>query len=62
MQKYLDRTMEFLRDEAGASAVEYAILVSFLAAIVATAVALLGPGYINIYNTLNNAISAAVPG
>ncbi len=42
MQKYLDRTMEFLRDEEGASAAEYALLVSLIAVGIITAVTLFG--------------------
>jgi len=42
MQKYLDRTMEFLRDEAGASAAEYALLVSLIAGVVVTGITAFG--------------------
>ena len=42
MQKHLDRTMEFLRDEAGASAAEYALLVSLIAAVIVVGITAFG--------------------
>lgn len=42
MQTYLQKTMDFLRDEEGASAIEYALLVGLIAVAIVTAVTALG--------------------
>lgn len=42
MQTYLQKTMAFLRDEEGASAIEYALLVGLIAVAIVAAVTALG--------------------
>jgi pilus assembly protein Flp/PilA len=42
MQTYLQKTVNFLRDEEGASAIEYALLVGLIAVAIVAAVTALG--------------------
>lgn len=42
MQTYFQKTMNFLRDEEGASAIEYALLVGLIAVAIVAAVTALG--------------------
>ncbi|MFA4903032.1 MAG: Flp family type IVb pilin [Desulfobaccales bacterium] len=42
MQTYFQKTMTFLRDEEGASAIEYALLVGLIAVAIVAAVTALG--------------------
>jgi pilus assembly protein Flp/PilA len=42
MQTYFQKTMAFLRDEEGASAIEYALLVGLIAVAIVAAVTALG--------------------
>jgi pilus assembly protein Flp/PilA len=42
MQTYFQKTMSFLQDEEGASAIEYALLVGLIAVAIVTAVTALG--------------------
>jgi Flp pilus assembly pilin Flp len=41
-----------LKDEAGATAVEYALLIGFIASVIAAAVTILGTNLINPFSTL----------
>jgi pilus assembly protein Flp/PilA len=54
MQKYLERSLEFLKDEEGASAAEYALLASLIAAVAAAGIAALGNGVLDLYNDAVN--------
>jgi pilus assembly protein Flp/PilA len=58
MQKYLNRTMEFLRDEEGASAAEYALLIGLIAGVIILGVGALGTALSDYYNNL----AAGIPG
>ena len=42
MQTYLNKTMAFIQDDAGASAIEYALLVSLIALAIVVGVTALG--------------------
>jgi pilus assembly protein Flp/PilA len=42
MQKHLDRAMAFLRDDVGAASMEYALLVSLIAAVIVIGVTTFG--------------------
>jgi len=53
MQNLVARTME--RDE-GASAVEYGLLVALIAAVIVTAVALIGTNLTSVFNKVANAV------
>jgi pilus assembly protein Flp/PilA len=58
MQKYLDLTLEFLRDESGASAAEYALLVSLIAGVIVTGVSAFG---INLSSYFDRIVSGLSP-
>ena len=51
MQKFLDKTKEFLKDEQGATAAEYALLASLIAGVIVLAVTALGQSTKNLYDT-----------
>jgi len=48
----------FFQDEAGASAVEYALLVALIAVVIVTAVQLLGTTLSSIYNSVATSIAS----
>jgi pilus assembly protein Flp/PilA len=48
----------FFQDEAGASAVEYALLVGLIAVVIITAVQLLGTNLSSIYNSVATSIGS----
>ncbi len=52
MQTYLDRTMEFLRDEGGATAAEYGLLVTLIGVVIVAGVSAFGISLSNYYDTL----------
>lgn len=54
MQTYYQKAMAFLRDEEGASAIEYALLVGLIAVAIVAAVTALGN---KVATTLTNAAS-----
>ena len=45
----MDKLMRFLKDEEGASMVEYALLVSLIAVVVIAALLVLGPAIANLF-------------
>lgn len=59
----LNKVMNFLRDEEGASAVEYALIAGLIAVIIVAAVALLGGSFNNVFqyiaDELNGSVSAS---
>jgi len=46
----MDKLMKFLKDEEGASMVEYALLVALIAVVVIAALLVLGPRIANLFN------------
>ena len=46
----MDKLMKFLKDEEGASMVEYALLVALIAVVVIAALLLLGPAIANLFD------------
>ena len=46
----MDKLMRFLKDEEGASMVEYALLVSLIAVVVIVALLVLGPAIADLFN------------
>ena len=46
----MDKLMRFLKDEEGASMVEYALLVSLIAVVVIAALVVLGPAIADLFN------------
>ncbi|MEJ2673371.1 MAG: Flp family type IVb pilin [Deltaproteobacteria bacterium] len=53
MQKYLDQTLEFLKDEAGATATEYALLASLIAGVIVLAVTALGQSVLGLFQSVS---------
>lgn len=58
MKSYLQKAMSFIRDEEGASAVEYAILVAIIAGVVAAAVRQFDLN--GIFTTASNKVTTAM--
>jgi pilus assembly protein Flp/PilA len=56
MKTYLRKTMAFIRDEEGASAIEYALLVAMIALAVAGAGATLGPKVVKVFTDMEAAM------
>ena len=51
--------MKFLKDEEGASMVEYALLVALIAVVVIAALLILGPRIADLFNVVSNALDEA---
>lgn len=56
-----DRLVEFLRDERGATAIEYALIAAGIATVIVTAVNLLGTTVLGQYNAVETALREPVP-
>ena len=54
----MDKLMNFLRDEEGATAVEYGLMVALIAVVIIIAVALLGGNLRNLFNRVAGNIGA----
>jgi len=52
MQNYLDRALEFLKREEGASATEYALLVTLIAVVIITGITAFGTNLSDYYNKI----------
>jgi pilus assembly protein Flp/PilA len=60
MEKIIVKTIKaFLKDETGASAVEYGLLVALIAVVIIGAVTLLGTTISNMFTSVSGAISTA---
>jgi len=55
----MSKVIEFLNDESGASAAEYALILALIAAVIAGALTTLGKNITNTLNTVANNISTA---
>lgn len=53
--------MKFFKDESGATAVEYGLMVALIAAVIITAVTLLGNNLNNIFQWVADTVGNAVP-
>jgi len=49
----------FLRDESGATAIEYGLIASLIAVAIVTALSLLGTKLTGVFNTVTNNLNAA---
>lgn len=58
----LDRLVEFLGDEAGATAIEYAMIASLISGAILTAVVALGSGTDSMFGYIMSKISPALTG
>jgi pilus assembly protein Flp/PilA len=56
---YLQKVISFLKDEEGASAVEYGLLIALIAAVIIGAVTLLGTNVSTKFNAVATAISGS---
>ncbi|HET8880663.1 MAG TPA: Flp family type IVb pilin [Solimonas sp.] len=56
----LNKVMNFLRDEEGASAVEYALIAGLIAVIIVAAVALLGTSFDDVFQYIADQLSGSV--
>jgi pilus assembly protein Flp/PilA len=52
MQNYLDRILEFLKSEEGASAAEYGLLVGLIALVIVVGVSAFGTNLSGLYDTI----------
>jgi pilus assembly protein Flp/PilA len=59
MKNYLQKAMAFIRDEDGATAVEYGLLVALIAVVIITAVTTLGTNLSSKFDTVATAVGAA---
>lgn len=55
----LNKVMNFLRDEEGASAVEYALIAGLIAAVIIAALAALSPSVENLFKYIATKLDAA---
>jgi pilus assembly protein Flp/PilA len=55
----MERIKNFFKDESGASAVEYGLLVALVAVAIITAVSLLGTNLTNTFNSAANTLVAS---
>lgn len=53
----LNKIAEFMRDEEGASAVEYGLIVGLIAAVIILVVAAIGGKLSGMFNTVNNGLT-----
>ena len=54
----MDKLMNFLKDEEGATAVEYGLMVALIAVVIIVAVTLLGGRLVNIFEETADAIGS----
>ena len=52
----MEKLIQFFKDEQGATAVEYGIMVALIAAVIITAVQLVGTNTNNAFNDVNTAL------
>jgi len=55
----MERIKNFFKDESGASAVEYGLLVALISVVIITAVTLLGKNLTDVFNNAAGALTAA---
>jgi len=59
MKTYLQKTMGFIRDEEGASAIEYALLVALIALAITAGATTLGTKISTMFNSAANKLPAS---
>ena len=62
MESILNKLRSFLRDEEGATAVEYAIMIVLIIVVCLVAVGILGRNVNRGFETVANSLGAVVPG
>jgi pilus assembly protein Flp/PilA len=61
MKVFIQSIVDFWKDEEGATAVEYGLMVALIAAVIIVAVTLIGTNLNVIFNKIANAIVKAAP-
>ncbi len=59
MKNYLHKAMALIRDEDGATAVEYGLMVALIAVVIIAAVTTLGTGLSTKFQAVSTAVNAA---
>jgi len=57
----MKRIREYLRNDKGATAVEYGIMVALIAAVIITVVGLLGQQLVTVFQSVVNALNPVAP-
>ncbi len=57
----MNRFIEFLREEDGATAIEYALIAALIAVVIAVALTPLGTKLADIFNSITATLTKAVP-
>lgn len=58
----LNKVMNFLRDEEGASAVEYALIAGLIAVVLIVAVGVMNEGFTSLFGGIGTKLKAVTPG
>lgn len=62
MEKFLNATRRFLRDEEGVTAIEYGLIAALIAVMIIASVEVVGTGLIGVFTAISNALTAALGG
>lgn len=62
MQKFVNATRRFLRDEEGVTAIEYGLIAALIAVVIIAAVSLVGDELVNVFTAISDALSEALAG
>ncbi|MNJ99620.1 Flp/Fap pilin component [compost metagenome] len=55
-----NQIIRFMKDEEGATAIEYGLIVGLISVVIATAVGLIGGNLQTLFNNISNALATAV--
>ncbi|MDR7151488.1 pilus assembly protein Flp/PilA [Hydrogenophaga palleronii] len=62
MQKFVNATRRFLRDEEGVTAIEYGLIAALIAVVIIASVQIVGTGLTNVFTAISDALAAALGG
>lgn len=62
MQKFVNATRRFLRDEEGVTAIEYGLIAALIAVVIIGAVQAVGGGLEGVFNEISDALGGATGG
>lgn len=62
MDKFLNATRRFLRDEEGVTAIEYGLIAALIAVVIIASVTLVGDELILVFTRISTALSTALGG
>jgi pilus assembly protein Flp/PilA len=60
MNKFLNATRRFLRDEEGVTAIEYGLIAALIAVVIIASVQLVGGGLVNVFTEISDALADAL--